>query len=386
MEKLVIIASRFPYPLEKGDKLRLYYQIKSLAKEFEIYLCSLSDIEVEEDALKELRKYCKEVYIFKVKGKKNAFRALLNWKPFQVNYFYDRMIHKEMNEIVYRISPDHIYYQLLRTTEYRFNSSFSRSVDLMDCFSKGYDLRGAKEKGLRKQFYNIEARRLIAYEKILMKEFKQKFIISEQDRKALAKETNTSLEVLSNGIDTSYFSPNIKEQIFDLVFVGNMGYEPNIYAVNYLLNDLLPLFSPDLQILIAGARPPSQLKSRENDQITVSGWMEDIRDAYNQSKIFLAPIRDGIGQQNKILEAMAMQVPCIVSQEVADGLDIPNVGEFLFIARTKNEYLKYIEEVLANPEGVLERTVSARNYIIKNRSWDAVNSVLIKALKRNMEQ
>jgi len=379
--KLIVIASRFPYPLEKGDKLRLYFQIKSLSKAFDIYLCSLSDVPVSQESIRELQKYCKEIHVFPIQGRLSALKSLVNLNPFQVNYFYNKKIHKKLERIVERVSPDHIFYQLLRTTEYRFKDRYRKSVDLMDCFSKGYKLRGFKEKGLRKKFYDIESKRLIAYEDKLMTEFKLKFIISEQDKQELLKRKSTEVRVLSNGIDSSYFSPNRKTFNHDIVFVGNMGYEPNIYAVNYLLNELLPRFNKNTKVLIAGARPTPTLLSRANAQITVSGWMKDIRDAYNQSKIFLAPIRDGIGQQNKILEAMAMEVPCIVSKEVALGLDIPNIGEYLLVADTKEEYVQHVKAVSQNPKDADLRAQKARQFIVEHRSWDAVNTILSEALQ-----
>jgi len=378
--KLVIIASRFPYPLEKGDKLRLFYQIKSLSKEFEIYLCSLTDIPIEKASYKALEKYCKEIHVFKIHGKKNAFKGLLNKKPFQVNYFYDRSVHKQMNVLVERIAPDHIFYQLLRTTEYSFNARYSKSVDMMDCFSKGYKLRGFKEKGLRKRFYKAEAHRLIAYEDSIIDTFTHKYIISKQDKNALLKRRKTEFHVLSNGIDTEYFNPIKQKQKYDIVFVGNMGYEPNIYAVRYIIEELLPKFDDRATILIAGARPPAQLKAKANSRITISGWLEDIRDAYNESKLFLAPIRDGIGQQNKILEAMAMELPCVVSKEVAEGLDIPEVEKYLFIADSKEEYIAYVKNILDQTVDTSQRIGLARGYVLDHRSWEAVNKKLTSTI------
>jgi len=374
--KLVIIASRFPYPLEKGDKLRLFYQIKSLASTFDIYLFSLSDMAVSKESHAELSKYCKEIHIFRINGKKNAFKGLLNARPFQVNYFYDKKAHHAMRRRIAQIQPNHIYYQLIRTTEYSFDKSYSKSVDLMDCFSKGYQLRGLKEKALRKKFYDAEARRLTAYEDMILNTFTNKFIISEQDKAELLKRKSTDIAVLSNGIDTAYFTPEKKEKIYDIAFVGNMGYEPNIYAVQYLIDSIIPALNANVKTLIAGARPSAQLKARASEKLTVSGWMQDIRDAYKQSKLFLAPIRDGIGQQNKILEAMAMEIPCVVSEEVATGLDIEHVKDFLFIADSKQEYLNYVNGILDGSIDTDARTNDARKYIQKHRSWDAVNAIL----------
>ena len=64
--RLGIVLSRFPYPLEKGDKLRAFYQIQELSKTHEIYLCTINVGNVDEYSLKQLEPYCKEIKVFKL--------------------------------------------------------------------------------------------------------------------------------------------------------------------------------------------------------------------------------------------------------------------------------------------------------------------------------
>ena len=67
-KKIVIITSRFPFPLNKGDKLRIYYQIKHLSLYHNIYLISLNTENIiSKNAQKELEKYCKGVHIINIK-------------------------------------------------------------------------------------------------------------------------------------------------------------------------------------------------------------------------------------------------------------------------------------------------------------------------------
>ena len=86
--ELIFLTSRFPYPLNKGDKLRAYHQIKELSKTNDIHLISLSDQKVSKTELEELDKLCKSVNIFYIKKYRlfiNLIRGLFNNKPFQVN-------------------------------------------------------------------------------------------------------------------------------------------------------------------------------------------------------------------------------------------------------------------------------------------------------------
>ena len=110
--KLLILTSRFPYPINKGDKLRAYHQIKELSKQFEIHLISISDQKMNSQELKELESYCKTIKILYLpiwKRGLNLLRTFLNNKPFQVNYFYSTRFQKIINSIIKEVAPDHIY-------------------------------------------------------------------------------------------------------------------------------------------------------------------------------------------------------------------------------------------------------------------------------------
>ena len=114
-----------------------------------------------------------------------------------------------------------------------------------------------------------------------------------------------------------FFNPKkrIKKK-YELVFTGNMSYPPNVNAVEYIAKELMPLLierKPDIKLLIAGATPANSVKALSSENILVSGWLDDIRDAYNDASVFLAPLQIGTGLQNKLLEAMCMEVPCITS-------------------------------------------------------------------------
>ena len=101
--RIFVIASRVPYPLEKGDKLRIYNQIKELSKRHEIILCCLSDSKVDPKAIDELSKYCIDIEVVALKKWRialNLFLALFSNRPFQVAYFYQKQAQKKVNAFI----------------------------------------------------------------------------------------------------------------------------------------------------------------------------------------------------------------------------------------------------------------------------------------------
>jgi len=130
-----------------------------------------------------------------------------------------------------------------------------------------------------------------------------------------------------------------------------MGYPPNINAAEYLVRKILPVVikrKPDIKLLIAGANPHLRVSVLKSANVEVSGWVSDMRECYAAAKIFIAPMQIGTGLQNKLLEAMAMQVPCITSALANQALKAAENEEIL-IADTPAEYANCIIDLLNNP-------------------------------------
>lgn len=138
--KLLVLTSRFPYPLEKGDKLRVYYQLRELAKAHEIVLCALTDEEPTSENFNVIQSFCSKVYILhrsKFTIYKNIIYSFLNGMPVQVGYFFDKKLKADFEKIVKAEQPDHIYCQLIRTANYVKDINLPKTIDYMDTFSIG---------------------------------------------------------------------------------------------------------------------------------------------------------------------------------------------------------------------------------------------------------
>ncbi len=382
MKKLLVILPRVPYPIEKGDKLRAYYQLKQFANMYEVHLVALSDGKIHPDAITKLQPYCKSIHIHKLtllsKGI-NILSALLRGKPMQVGYFYKSAAHRKTTELIKELKPDHIFCQLLRSAEYAINSAIPKTIDYQDVFSKGIERRIKKAPFYLKAFFKLEHKRLVDYEAFVFDKFNHKVIISEQDRDLIQHPKKKEIDIIRNGVDFDFFSPRKKEKKYDLVFTGNMAYPPNIDAVVYIAKHILPLVRkhfPNIKLLIAGASPHPKVQALASDNVIVSGWLDDIRDAYAEGKIFLAPMQIGTGLQNKLLEAMSMQLPCITSKLANNALGAKH-NENILLGNKPEEYSKHIITLL-NKKDVYEK-ISSNGHIFvkKNFDWESVTLPLM---------
>jgi sugar transferase (PEP-CTERM/EpsH1 system associated) len=379
--KIVVISPRFPYPLEKGDKLRLYYHLRSLSNKYEITLISLSDCEVSEASLSHIGSIVSKVHLFRLKKTGiffRLFKGIFSKLPFQIHYFFDPSLKPRIESIIENENPDFIFNQLIRTAEYTKDLKYYKVIDYMDSFSQGMKKRFDSSFFPGNLLYKIEYERVKRYEAEIFQYFDRHIIISDQDRQTFSDKINKSIAVKSNGVDTGYFSPTQHEKEYELGFIGNMGYRPNVLAAIYLAKNILPLLKtefPKIRLLIAGARPDRRVKALESESVRVTGWMEDIRDAYSTTGIFVSPIFTGIGQQNKILEAMAMQIPVITTSSVNNPIGAQNEKEIL-LADNENEFVENIIRLLKNPEHAASLGRNGRKFVVSNYNWSSSKSEL----------
>ena len=385
--KIIYLTSRFPYPINKGDKLRSYHQIKELSKSHEIHLISLSEKSISEENIWALNKYCKSITIYKMVFLKrifNLFKTLFNNKPFQVNYFYHYSIQKKLNNKIDGISPDYIFCQLIRTAMYvKNNHTTAKVLDYMDSLSKGMERRIKISNLFIKPFVIMEFQRLKRFENLAFEFFNKHIIISENDRKEIAHNKKDEIEIIGNGIDTNYFQKIDTEIKYELVFIGNLSYLPNIEAASFIAKEVLPKLLeklPRIKILIAGSNPSKRVLKLANKNIEIQGWVEDIRKTYNSGKIFFAPMTIGSGLQNKLLEAMSTSIPCITSELSNRSLKAVEKKNIL-IGRSVNEYVNHIISLLNDEKKRKKIGESGRNYVIENYNWKTSNDKLLRLLK-----
>lgn len=374
--KILVLLSRVPYPLEKGDKLRAFNQVKRLAKHHEIILCCLNDGKLHKDAIEILTPYCKELIIIPINKLSiffNVISGLFSSKPFQVSYFYHKNAQLIIDRLIEKHLPKHIYCQLIRVSEYaKKYTIIPKTLDYMDAFSTGMVRRAESAPFYLKLLFKSEALRLKNYESVIFTKYENKTIISEQDKQLISHHHKEKIMVIPNGVDTDFFKPLERKKDFDLVFTGNMNYPPNIESAYFLSKEILPLLfkkNPGIKLLISGADPAMKVRMLVSGNITVGGWVEDMRESYARAKIFIAPMRTGTGLQNKLLEAMAMGLPCITSTLVNNALEaVP--GEEIMISDSPRSYADCIEKIISDPVFYNKIAENGYRFVLRNFNWD----------------
>jgi glycosyltransferase involved in cell wall biosynthesis len=142
-----------------------------------------------------------------------------------------------------------------------------------------------------------------------------------------------------------------------------------------LAQEVLPQTATSgIKLIIAGTKPSRRVKQLATTHIEVTGWIADMRTAYEQADLFVAPLRIGTGQQNKILEAMACGIPCITTSHVLAGFLDPGNGILpppLQIADSPEQMAAAIDDLMQSPEKRNAIGQESREWVQKNSSWAA---------------
>lgn len=371
--RILFVLSRVPYPLEKGDKLRAFHMIRTLSEKHQVHLFCLADERVDEEAIEKLKQYCEEVYIHRIPWLVRwvgLFRGLFSGKPFQVEYFYAKSAQKKLDHFIEQHVPQHIFCQLVRTVEYvKSYRLIPKTLDYMDAFSAGMKRMADRARFPMNIVMNDEFQRLQAYERTSAKYFRHHLIISEQDRNCI--DVEASIHVFPNGVGTQFLSsqPTIKTR--DILFTGNLSYRPNVESARFLVKEIMPIVwrtHPSIRVTLAGATPAPSVTQLKNENVEVTGWVDDIVAVYQSARVFIAPMLVNSGLQNKLLEAMACRVPAITTSLANNALKAPE-GEAVLIGDDAATLARQICFLVDHPEAAQKLAANAYRHVLEHYSW-----------------
>ncbi|MBO4481651.1 MAG: glycosyltransferase [Bacteroidales bacterium] len=385
--KILVVLSRVPYPLEKGDKLRAYHQIRVLSQYYDIYLIALNDTPLHPQAETELRKYCKDITVVPLSWPQrlwNMFRFFFKGLPIQCGYFYNNKARNIILQKIADIHPDHIYCQFLRVAEYVKKVKIPKTLDYQDVLSKGMQRRYEAAPWYAKPFFKMEYRRLHRYERNIFPYFDNKTIITAVDRDMIPHSENEKIVVVANGVDFSQYVYSDAPKEYDLIFSGNMSYAPNIDAAEYLAKEIFPQLKmefPDLKLVLCGTNPAARVQALRSKDVIVTGWVDSMSEYYGKSRIFIAPMRLGTGLQNKLLEAMAMKLPCVTSTLAGRPLEGIEEGREVIICNNTTGFVDAVRLLLTNPDKYAEISENGYRFVKEHYNWEAMTQKLVDLMK-----
>jgi sugar transferase (PEP-CTERM/EpsH1 system associated) len=401
--KILFVANRVPYPPFRGDKLKIFNLANELCKHHELHLITIAENQDDVNSVKEL---LKPTVHLNENGQQNLLFHSLTWqyrpkwlsaisacfgvfsnRPLQVAFFRSSGFADRLKQILSEHQFDAIHVQHIRMAQY-FEGLGCENVilDLPDAFSLYWKRRIAKSGNfISKWVAAIEFKRLFNYEKKMLPKFKKVLVCSREDQQFLNENTGVNVELLQNGVNTDVFSPRADAFIKNRVlFTGNMDYAPNIDAVSYFVEEIWPKIIqkvPEAQFIIAGQRPVAKVMSLQNENIHVTGFIPNLADEYAKAHVVVSPLRIGAGTQNKVLEALSMNIPVVSTNVGYSGLELEK-GVGIALSLNADEFAENVIQILCNND-FRDKLGSTGGQKIRSRfSWQGIALQLEAYLKQ----
>jgi sugar transferase (PEP-CTERM/EpsH1 system associated) len=388
--RILLLTHRMPFPPNKGDKIRSFNLLSYLARRHELYVASLVDDEQDLVHVPEIAmRACG--FVYEVIGRKLrtvvSLRGLLRARSVTVTYFYSARLQRRIDSLIDTVPFDCYFCFSSPMAEYLFQSRHEggkvaralRIMDLIDVDSYKWRQYADRAPFWQAWVYRLEAAHLSAYEQRIAGVFDRLLVVSEQERRHFPDNACASrLLVLSNGVDLEFFSPRHVplQQIGGtyLVFTGMMDYWPNIEGITWFVERILPRvqqFVPDVQLYVVGNRPTSEvLELARSRGVTVTGFVQDIRDYLAGAGVCVVPLRIARGIQNKVLEAMAMGKPVVTTTQAFEGLRAV-AGEDIIVADGEDDFVQAIVSLLRDTARAAQLGARARTCVERHYRWDS---------------
>lgn len=383
--KLLFLANRIPYPPYRGDKLKIFNLAKRLCQKHELYLLTFTQTEEDKQYKAELEQIFKEVHLVHLPKWKSALSCMqgaVNPLPLQVLYFKSAAMQVALDSLLSRHSFDAVHVQHLRMAPYLAQRpDLKRILDLPDAFSLYWERRKSVKRGLLQAiFENMEQKRVLQYEAVL-KSYNLSLVCSQEDLEYLQRLHHIdNIRLLPNGVDLTTFDAKDHDYTHNhtLLFTGNMDYAPNVDAVCYFVEDILPIIHrqfPDTKFVIAGQRPIDKVQALASEQVLVTGFVKDLASVYDSASVVVAPLRFGAGTQNKVLEAMAMGIPVVCSNIGFKGLGIQS-GEGAFMETEKETFAQRVISLLSSVTLRQQVGETGKSVVRGKFDWNAIAAQL----------
>ena len=365
--RILFLSHRLPYPPNKGDKIRSFWELKTLSRRHEIDLFCFYDDEADRKEVANIHRYCRSCYVEPLSGLRSRGRAavgLIRREPFSTAYFRSRSMTRQIADSFKARTHDLMFVFGSAMAPYaEQHPHVPKVLDMVDVDSDKWEQYAVQGRPPLSWLWKLESRRLGEYESRLVRSFANTLISTEAECRLLRSKCATGkITVLQNSLDTAYFSPqesNSFPQIQSLkpyvIFTGTMDYPPNVQAVEFFCSEILPHVVarvPRIKFVIAGRNPSKRvLDLAANSSVRITGAVPDIRPYLQNAAVAVAPMKIARGVQNKILEALAMGLPVVATPLTAGALP----RELAFHVEEESDPRQFGERVVKHLIGPAQR-------------------------------
>jgi polysaccharide biosynthesis protein PslH len=408
------LAHAIPYPPKAGFLTRSYYLLRELARRQSVDLIAFVQEpwvrtlfptlpEGLEQSRRALGDFCRSVTFLPIDrlrprwGKQStALQALLTGSTYTTSWLVSAPARAAIAGQLAAHSYDLVHFDTIGLAPYLTLAGRLPAILTHHNIESHMMRRRADSTRnvIARRYFRHEGRKLQAIERRIALEFAAHITCSDLDRERLrAIAPDANIVVIPNGVDCEFFSSAaVATRPNSIVFVGSMNWYPNVTAMLFLLREIWPALKKRVSgatMDIVGSSPPDGLLklARSLPDVTVHGYLPDVRPLIDSAAVYVCPIRDGGGTKLKILDAFAMK-KCVVAHPIAcEGINV-TAGRDVILADTPQEFVTEISRLLADEPrrsalGAAARQLAESQYSFR-RIGEQFNSTVADVVERSV--
>jgi sugar transferase (PEP-CTERM/EpsH1 system associated) len=378
--RIFFVCRRVPFPPDRGDKIAVFNAIRHLSTRHEVHVFCLGDGAEDLENISGLRQYAKSVTACPVDAltiKLRAAKALFRGEPLSLAALNEPRLHAAIRRSFDELRPELIIVYSCNVAQFAEHFPLvPRIMQFGDLDSLKWRQYAERSRAPLKWIYAIEEKRFLAYERHIAHTFSRALVHTEIERRDFERLIpGVPATLVGNGVDLDYFrSAGEAKRPASMVFTGVMDYRPNVDAVLWFCDAILPAIQaeiPEANFIICGSRPAAAVRSlAKRKGVTVTGRVPDTRPYLDRAEVFVAPLRMARGVQNKLLEALAMGLPCVASVTAWKGTVIPG-GEGILASDDPREFAEHVIGLLSDGDRRADMALRARAGAEANYRWEA---------------
>ena len=384
------MADTFPALPDYGQSRPSVNLIKQLSNEHRFTVLSFV-FDFEACYVDLLRQICADVVVLPLQATpplgrwhnrlRSWRRLLLDPGPSHIQTYPMLRLRRELDQLLARQAFDLIHVETLHPAQLVDDRLARRSLLVeQNIESTIQGERFARASSRLQRFREwVEWRKLLKYETAQLRRFPVVATVSEGDA-ARGRELapKTRMHVVPNGVDVSWFAPPPERNLAQrqgLLFAGTMSYGPNVDGAVYFCREIWPKVKeacPGQTLTIAGALPdPQVLALAALPDVTVTGFVDDMRPYLWQAAVSVVPLLNGGGTRLKILEAMAAGSPVVSTSIGAEGLDVSD-SQSALLADGPDRFAEAVLKLLRDPNLRQRLVVNGRRLVEQRYDWSTI--------------
>ena len=373
--KLLAVFDNYPYPLSHGQNLRVFHYAKYLSRRHVVDLIHVGEA-TPNPALDGLFRRSVEVTDYRWECGGNPWERSI--KAFSVSHVVPRSVQlgQRIREL-HDEDPIDVLWVGASALVPSLPDDLGVPLLIDECDHEGLLIRrrmALECNPLRwlKAFKRYQMR--LAFERRTFRAADAVLFVSDLDRASFARNCpDIAAHVIANGVDVDFFAPNKEPAVgLEVVFEGNMSFPPNVDAVVYFVQRILPLIRrriPEVTFTIIGRDPTHEVERLESPTVTVTGFVEDVRPHLARGRVFVCPMRRGAGIKNKILQAWAMGIPVVSTPEGTGGLKAMD-GVNLLLGHSPQAFADAVVDLLTDDVRRAELGAAGRQTVLEHYTWE----------------